>query len=187
MTLMIVGILIFFGVHFFSALFRDARAAIIGKVGENGYKGLYSIVSLAGFILIIIGWSGANASGLYSPPSFMRHIAFLLMLFSIILLVAAYAPAGKIAYAVKHPMLAGVKIWAFAHLLVNGEVRSVILFGAFLVFAVVDRIAVKRREVPVRAAGPIMNDAIVIVIGLIAYAAILFYLHRYIAGVQLVF
>lgn len=186
MTLMIIGMLMFFSAHFFTALFRDARAAVIGKVGENGYKGLYSIVSLAGFILIIIGWSGANASGLYYPPPFMRHIAFLLMLFSIILLVAAYAPAGKIAYAVKHPMLAGVKIWAFAHLLVNGEVRSVILFGVFLMFAVVDRIAVKRRSAPVRAAGPIMNDVIVIIVGLIAYAVVLFYLHRYIAGVPLI-
>lgn len=187
MTLMIVGMLIFFAAHFFSALFRDTRAAVIGKVGENGYKGIYSLISLAGFALIIIGWGSANASGLYYPPPFMRHIAFLLMLFSIILLAAAYAPAGKIAHAVKHPMLAGVKLWAFAHLLVNGEVRSVILFGAFLAFAIVDRIAVKRRNAPVRAAGPVTNDVIAIVAGLIAYAAILFYLHPYIAGVPLVF
>lgn len=177
----------FFGAHFFSALFRGSRAAVIGKLGENGYKGVYSVVSLIGFVLIIVGWSDASVHGLYYPPPFMRHIAYLLMLFSIILLVAAYAPAGKIAHTVKHPMLAGVKLWAFAHLLVNGEVRSVILFGAFLAFAVIDRIAVKRRDAPVRAAGPAMNDAIVIVIGLIAYAAILFYLHRFIAGVQLVF
>ena len=185
--MMIVGMLIFFCAHLFTALFRDARAAIVGKISDNGYKSLYSIVSLAGFALIVIGWGDADARGLYYPPAFMRHIAFLLMLFSIILLVAAYAPAGRIAHAVKHPMLAGVKVWAFAHLLVNGEVRSVILFGAFLAFAVIDRIAVKRRNAPVREAGPLKNDIIAIVVGLAAYAAILFYLHPYIAGVPLVF
>ena len=184
--MMVIGMLIFFGAHFSMALFRGARAAIIGRLGENGYKGAYSLLSLAGFVLIVIGWADADTRGLYYPPAFMRHIAFLLMLFSIILLVAAYAPAGRIAHAVKHPMLAGVKVWAFAHLLVNGEVRSVILFGAFLAFAVVDRIAVKRRNAPIRAAGPVMNDIIAIVIGLAAYAAILFYLHPYIAGVPLV-
>lgn len=184
--LMIIGMLIFFGAHLFTALFRDARAAIIGRLGENGYKGLYSIVSLAGFALIVIGWGDADIRALYSPPAFMRHVSFLLMLFSIILLAAAYAPAGRIAYAVKHPMLAGVKVWAFAHLLVNGEVRSVVLFGAFLAYAVIDRIAVKRRNAPVREAGPVTNDLIAVVIGLIAYAAILFYLHPYIAGVPLV-
>ena len=187
MTLMIAGLLIFFSVHFFGALARGPRARLIAGMGEGGYKILYSILALSGFALIVFGWRDADATLLYNPPYFLRHVNFLLMIFAIVLLVAAYAPAGKIAHAVKHPMLAGVKIWAFAHLLVNGEVRSVLVFGAFLVFAVADRIAVKRRNAPVRPAGPVVNDAIAVIIGLALYGAILFYLHPYIGGVPLVF
>ncbi|VAW06208.1 NnrU family protein, required for expression of nitric oxide and nitrite reductases (Nir and Nor) [hydrothermal vent metagenome] len=112
-------------------------------------------------------------------------MTYALMLIALILLVAAYVPAGRIAAAVKHPMLAAVKIWAFAHLLVNGEVRSVILFGAFLIFAVIARISAKRRGALTRAAGPWRNDGIAIVIGVAAYVGIVVYLHQYIAGVAL--
>ncbi|WDI31283.1 NnrU family protein [Hyphococcus flavus] len=185
MLLFILGLIIFFGAHFFSALARGPRGAMISKIGEGPYKGLYSLISLAGFVLIIFGWRGADASVLYSTPLWMRHVTYLLVLVAFILLAAAYLPAGKIANAVKHPMLAGVKVWAFAHLLVNGEVRSVMLFGAFLAFAVIDRIAVKRREAPVRAAGPVMNDVIAIAVGGVAYVAVALYLHRYIAGIAL--
>ena len=172
MTLMIAGLLIFFSVHFFGALARGPRARLIAGMGEGGYKILYSILALSGFALIVFGWRDADATLLYNPPYFLRHVNFLLMIF---------------AHAVKHPMLAGVKIWAFAHLLVNGEVRSVLVFGAFLVFAVADRIAVKRRNAPVRPAGAVVNDAIAVIIGLALYGAILFYLHPYIGGVPLVF
>jgi uncharacterized membrane protein len=115
----------------------------------------------------------------------MRYVVQLLMLISLIFLASAYAPKGKIAHAAKHPMLLSVKIWAFAHLLVNGEVRSVILFGAFLAYGVLDRIAVKRRGEPVAAAGPAMNDLYSVAIGLAAWLAIYFFLHRYIGGVAL--
>lgn len=185
MTLFLLGLLIFFGAHLFTGLMRGPRAAIIGKIGEMPYKGLYSLVSLAGFILIILDWKTAEASLLYATPAWTRHITYLFMLFAFILLAAAYLPAGKIAAAAKHPMLAGVKLWAFGHLLVNGEVRSVILFGAFLAYAVIDRIAVKRRGDMGRPAGAAMNDVIAIVVGVAAFAAIAFYGHRYIAGVAL--
>ena len=129
MMIFILGLIIFFGAHFFTALMRPQRDALIAKLGAMPFRGLYSLVSLAGFVLIILGWPNADATVLYSPPYFLRHVTFALMAISIILLVAAYAPAGRIAAAVKHPMLAGVKVWAFAHLLSNGEVRSVLLFG----------------------------------------------------------
>jgi len=186
MTLFIVGLIGFLGIHAFAAFARDARQALIGKIGEGPYKGLYSLAALAGFILIIVGWRSADATVLYATPPYFRHVAYLLMLIALILIAAAYAPAGRIAAVVKHPMLAAIKVWALAHLLVNGEVRSVLLFGAFLVFAVADRIAVKRRNAPVRAAGPWRNDLIAIIVGAVAYAGIAFYLHRYIAGVALV-
>ncbi|WP_428409126.1 NnrU family protein [Hyphococcus sp.] len=185
MALFILGLLIFFGAHLFTAFARGLRAALIGKIGEGPYKGLYSVISLAGFILIIIGWRGADTSILYTTPAWTRHIAYLLVLIAFILLAAAYVPAGKIAGAAKHPMLAGVKLWAFAHLLVNGDVRSVILFGAFLAYGVIDRIAVKKRGDMGRAAGPVKNDIIAVIVGALAFAAIAFYGHRYIAGVAL--
>lgn len=185
MMLFILGLIIFFGAHLFTAFARDARGAVISKLGEGPYKGLYSLVSIIGFVLIIMGWRNADAGVLYATPAWMRHIAFALVLIAFVLLAAAYLPAGRIAAATKHPMLAGVKIWAFAHLLVNGEVRSVILFGAFLAYGIADRLAVKRRDAPVRAAGPVKNDVIAIAVGIAAYAAVAFYLHRYIAGVAL--
>lgn len=185
MVLFLTGILIFFAAHFFTASARQARASLVGKLGEGPYKGLYSLVALAGFALIVWGWRSADITPLYNPPSFFRHITYALMLPALILIAAAYAPAGKIAAAVKHPMLAAVKVWAFAHLLSNGDVRSVILFGAFLLFAVVDRVLVKKRGEPTRSAGPVVNDIIAVAAGIIAYAAIFFYLHRFIAGVAL--
>ncbi|GJL91822.1 NnrU family protein [Hyphococcus sp.] len=185
MTLFLLGLFIFFGAHLFTSIAREARAGMISKLGAGPYKGLYSLVSLAGFILIIVGWRGADASALYSPPDAMRHITFLLVPIAFVLLAAAYLPAGKIAAVTKHPMLAGVKIWAFAHLLSNGEVRSVLLFGSFLVYAVIARIAAKRRDAPIRAAGPVMNDLIAVIVGLAVAAIVALYAHRYVAGVAL--
>lgn len=186
MALFILGLIIFFGAHSFTAFARGPRARLVAKLGEGPYKGLYSLASVLGFALIIVGWRGADASVLYSTPPFLRHVTYVLMLTAMVLIVAAYAPKGRIAHAAKHPMLLAVKVWAIAHLLVNGEVRSVLLFGAFLAYAAADRVAVKRRGAPVPAAGPWRNDAAAVVAGAAAFGAILFYLHRYIAGVALV-
>ena len=185
MTLFLLGLIVFFGAHLFTAFARGPRAGLIAKLGAGPYKGLYSLVSLAGFILIIVGWRTADASILYATPAWTRHVTYILVLIAFIVLASAYVPAGKIAAAVKHPMLAGVKLWAFAHLLVNGEVRSVLLFGAFLAYAVIDRIAVKKRGEAGRAAGPVKNDIIAVAAGVLAFAAVALYGHRYIAGVAL--
>ena len=185
MTVFFLGLIIFFGSHLWTAFARGPREALIRKLGAGPYKGLYSLVAAAGFALIIIGWRSADVSLLYAPPSWARDITYALMLIALICLAAAYLPKGRIAASLKHPMLAGVKIWAAAHLLVNGEVRSVILFGAFLVYAVVDRIAVKKRGEPTPAAGPLLNDVIAVGAGAAAWAGIFFYAHRFIAGVAL--
>lgn len=185
MTLFILGLIIFFGSHLWTACARGGRERLIAKLGAGPYRGLYSLVSIAGFALIVIGWRGADASVVYAPPAFLKHITYLFVFLALILLAAAYLPAGKIAAAAKHPMLAGVKLWAFGHLLSNGEVRSLILFGAFLAFGVVDRIVVIKRNEPTRAAGPAGNDLVAVAIGAGAFAAIYFFLHRYIAGVDL--
>lgn len=185
MTVFFLGLIIFFGSHLWTAFARGPREALIRKLGAGPYKGLYSLVAAAGFALIIIGWRSADVSLLYAPPSWARHITYALMLIALICLAAAYLPKGRIAASLKHPMLAGVKIWASAHLLVNGEVRSVILFGAFLAYAVIDRIAVKKRGEPTPAAGPLLNDVIAVGAGAAAWAGIFFYAHRFIAGVAL--
>ena len=185
MTLFVLGLAVFFSGHLWTALAREQRAALIKKVGAGPFKGMYSLVALAGFAMIVIGWRGADASAVYSPPAYLRHVTYLLVLIAFICLASAYLPKGKIAAAVKHPMLAGVKLWAFGHLLSNGEVRSILLFGSFLAFAVIDRIVVKRRNEPTPTAGPFANDLIAIAVGAGAWAAVYFFLHRYIAGVPL--
>lgn len=185
MALFILGLIIFFGTHLWTALARKGREGLIKRLGAGPYKGLYSLAAIAGFALIVIGWRGADASIVYSPPAYLKHVTYLLVFLALVLLAAAYLPKGRIAAAVKHPMLAGVKLWAFGHLLSNGEVRSLILFGAFLAYAVIDRIVVKKRNEPTPKAGPIANDAIAAAVGAGAWAAIYFFLHPFIAGVSL--
>lgn len=185
MTIFILGLIVFFATHLWTGLARGPRDALKAKLGDLPYRGLYSIVAAAGLALIIIGWRTADATALYTPPAWTRQVTYLLMLLALIALVATYLPKGRIAPALKHPMLAGLKLWAFAHLLANGEVRSVILFGAFLVYGVIDRIAAKRRGAPVPAAGPVVNDLIVIAVGVAVWVGIFFFAHRYIAGVAL--
>ena len=182
------GVLVFFATHYFSAFRRRDGSGLVKSLGPGPYKGLYSLLTIAGFVALI--WGYANLKPwitLAEPPDFMRHIAMTLMLPAIILLVAAYVPAGFMKKTVKHPMLAAVKIWALAHLLVNWDVGSLILFGSFLLFGVVDRIAVKRRgDVGAAAATPnIMGDLISLVVGLAVYGLLVFELHYILFGIDL--
>ena len=147
MMLMLVGLTIFMATHVFTTM-RERRGDLIVAIGEVRYKALYSIVALFGFALIVKGYGDYRAAGMipvWSPPLGLRHLVVLLMWPSFVFLVAAYAPAGKLKRMVKHPMLLAVKIWAFAHLLANGDLGSMILFGAFLAYGVFDLIAVKKR------------------------------------------
>lgn len=186
MALFVLGLIVFFLPHLYTAFARDARAAMVGRLGEGPYKGLYSLVSLAGLALLVYGWGPAGdafPTPIYVTNFALVHVVYLLMFVALVLLVAAYLPAGRIAAGVKHPMLAGVKTWAFAHLLVNGDVRSLLLFGSFLAYGVVDRIAVKRRGAPTREAGPWTNDLAAVAVGVVAWVAIVLFLHPHIAGV----
>jgi uncharacterized membrane protein len=189
MLQLILGLAIFLGIHSISIIAPAARDRWAAAMGANAWRGLYSIVSLAGFLLLIYGYGLARQSPLvlYAPPPWTRHVAFLLMLPVFPLLFAAYLP-GRIKSAVKHPMLAAVKIWAFAHLLANGMQADVLLFGAFLAWAVVDRISLKRRVArPVKGApASPWNDAIAVIGGLVVYGATLFWLHRVLVGMPLV-
>lgn len=188
LLILLAGLAVFLGMHAFITL-RDRRAALIAQIGEGPYKALFSIVSALGLALIVYGFALYRASGwtdVWHPPRWTRHVADLLMWPAVIMILAAYAP-GHIKRTLKHPMLAGVKLWAFAHLLANGDLGSIILFGSFLAWAVYDRIAVKRRE-PQDAAAPAAplswgNDVAAVVVGTLVYLALGFVFHPVVIGV----
>jgi uncharacterized membrane protein len=158
-------------------------------MGLNAWKGVYSVVAIAGFVLIVWGYGQARGAPVivFSPPVWTKHVAALLTIPAFILLAAAYVPGTRIKRAVGHPMVAGVKTWAFAHLLANGTLADIVLFGTFLAWAIADYIAARRRD---RAAGtvyvvgPITRDVAAVVVGLVAWAAFAFWLHAVLIGVR---
>ena len=187
MSLLVLGLVLFLGIHSVSIIAPAWRDAQVAQRGEKAWKGLYTLLSLAGFALMVYGYGLARQSPtvLYSPPAAMRHIAFLLMLPVFPLLFASNLP-GRIKTAAKHPMLLATKLWAVSHLLANGTLHDVLLFGAFLAWAVADRISVKRRPVrptPGLPARPV-NDVIVVVGGLALYVVFLLWGHRWLIGVS---
>jgi len=184
-TLLIAGLIVFIAIHLVPTM-PAHRAALIARFGENGYKGLFSLVSLLGLVLIVWGYGQYRAGGyipLWNPPRGMNHLAVTLMWFSFVALAAAYSPAGMIKGVLKHPMLVAVKIWALAHLLANGDLGSIILFATLLAYAVYDRISVKKRGDAGAAKQPFgTGDIIALGIGTVAWGAMIF-LHRSIIGV----
>lgn len=192
MLVLILGIIVFLGVHSVRIVAPQWRLAKIEQWGENKWKGLYSVLSLAGFFLLVWGYGLArpDAPILYEPPVFMKHIAGLLMLFAAIFLGVFIAKPGRMKPALKHPMLIAIKTWALAHLLANGDLASLILFLSFLAWAVADRIAIKRQEraglisSPNIVAGPVSNDIIAVIIGVVLYGLFVWKLHALLIGVQ---
>jgi uncharacterized membrane protein len=188
MTLLLLGLALFLGVHSTRIVAEGWRTATIARVGEKPWKVIYSLLSIAGFVLLVIGYGAARQSPvvLFAPPIWTRHLAALLTIPAFVLLVAAYVPGNAIKRAIGHPMMAGVKIWALAHLLANGTLADVLLFGTFLAWAVLGFIAARRRD---RAAGttypagPGSRTAITVVVGLVAWAVFAFALHRPLIGV----
>ncbi len=179
MTLLILGLILFLGWHLLPTR-PDLRARLVARLGEGPYKGLFSLVSIAAFVLLVWGYRAAPFVPVWDPPVWMRHLTLLLMVLAAILMVAAYVP-GRIKAKLKHPFLTSVKTWAVAHLLANGDLASILLFGSFLAYAVYDRISVKGRQerglVTVAASGPVRNDVIAVVGGLVVYVVIAFWLH----------
>ena len=191
MLLLILGLVLFLGIHSVSIVSPDGRNRLAQQMGEGPWKGLYSLVSLAGFVLIVIGYGATREAPvlLYTLPNGFRHLAALLMLPVFVLLLAAYLP-GRIQRAAKHPMLLAVKLWALAHLLANCTLADVLLFGGFLAWAVVDRISVKKRAAGGRLRpGPVLpgskaNDAIALVGGLAIYVLFVVWAHAWLIGVR---
>lgn len=188
MTYLTLGVILFLTVHSVRLFANDWRTRTIERVGALPWKGIYSLLSIAGFVLLVWGYGQARMGSmvLYDPPVFMRHVTGLLMLVSLVLIAAAYVPGNHIKAALGHPMLLGVKLWAFAHLLSNGRLADVILFGAFLAWAVVDFIAARRRDRAagtVYAAGQVTRTVLTVLAGAGAWAALVFGLHLWLIGV----
>lgn len=185
MAILILGIVVFLGVHSVRIVAPQFRDGVIAQRGLGPWKGVYSLVALVGLVLIVWGYGMARQTApiLYDPPLWTRHLNLLLMFFAFVALMASQFPAGRIAAALKHPMLVAVKIWAFGHLLANGDLAALFLFGAFLAWAVADRISVKRRGDLGPPPGPLKWDVAAIAAGLALYLATLFWLHEWLIGV----
>jgi uncharacterized membrane protein len=189
MTLLILGLVIFLGVHSTRIVAEGWRTQMLARLGDNGWKGVYSVLSLVGFVAIIYGYGQArlDPSVLWGSPTWVRHVASLLTLLAFVLLAAAYVPGNGIKARLHHPMVLGVKVWALAHLLANNTVADLLLFGSFLVWAVLSFRAARGRD---RAAGRVYPPGkpaatvIAVVAGLLAWAFFAFWAHQAWIGVN---
>jgi uncharacterized membrane protein len=187
LAIMILGLVVFLGSHVFVSM-RPQRAAVVARLGELAYKGLFSLVSVVGIILIGWGFARYRSMGyidIWLPPAWTRHVTLVLVWPAIICIVAAYIP-GDIKRILKHPMLVGVKLWAVAHLISNGDLGSIILFGSVLAWAVYDRITLKRRSDPGAPPIPVggrRNDFFAVALGTILYFVLGFWFHPWVIGI----
>ncbi|WP_404369081.1 NnrU family protein [Marinobacter sp.] len=186
MSLLIAGVVLFFAVHSISIVNEPWRHRMVEQHGKLRFKAVYSLIALAGLVLMIKGYGMARLDPtiIYTPPAWLGHLAMILLLPVFPLLVATYFP-GRISRAVKNPMLIAVKLWALGHLLANGALADVILFGSFLAWAVADRISLKFRSPQSHPAIPegSANDAIAVITGLGLYLAFVLWLHQWLIGV----
>lgn len=188
MSLLVIGLLLFLGAHSAGIFAEPWRRHTIARIGLGAWKAAYSLVSIAGFVLIVLGWQAARTAPevLWVAPLWMKHAAALFSLLAFILVAAAYVPGNAIKAAVGHPMVAGVKLWALVHLIVNGSLAGVVLFGSFLAWAIVDYIVSRRRdrrEGITYSRGPASRTLITVAVGVIAWAVFAFWLHSVLIGI----
>ena len=189
MVWLVVGLLLFLGAHSVRIVADGWRSATIARLGEGAWKGLYTLVSIAGFVLIVWGFGQARMTTpqLWAPPIGMRHLASLLTLLAFVLLAAAYVPRNHLKARLHHPMVLAEKTWALAHLLSNGSLADVLLFGSFLLWAVLDFRAARQRDRAsgtVYAAGTATGTIITVVVGLVGWALFAFWLHGLLIGIR---
>lgn len=185
MTLLILGVLLFTLIHWFPALMPEQRSGLLARLG-NPYKGLFALGIVASIVLIVLGWRSTVANPVYDTPAWGRHVPFALMPIAIWLLSSTHSRA-RIRRVIRHPMLLGVLVWAVAHLLANGDIRSVILFGGMAVWAIGSIVLINRRDgawVKPDIAATVASDIRSVVIVLVVYAALMA-LHKHFAGVAL--
>lgn len=185
MAILVAGLVIFFAVHcvrIVAPAFRDRQIA----ANEGRWKGLYSLASLVGFALIVWGWIvfRPEAPEVYTPPDWGRHVTILLVLLAFIMLPTAYQPPGRIRTWLQHPFLTAIILWSLGHLFANGDLASVLLFGSFLLYGIVDRIAAARRPTPAPVYQGPRGDIVGIVVGLVLFAVFVLGLHAFLFGVS---
>ncbi len=188
MTLLILGLVLFLGPHSVRIFADGWRTAMRARLGDNAWKGAYSLISLAGFVMLCYGYGQARLGPtvLWASPIWTRHLAALLLLPSFVFIVAAYVPGNAIKARLKHPMVLGVKVWALAHLLANNTLADLLLFGGFLVWAVLDYRSSRQRDAAtgtVYPPGRLVPTLVTVVTGLVAYAVFAFWAHRALIGV----
>lgn len=189
MVYLIAGLVVFLGAHSLRIFAEDWRTQMIAKVGEKPFKGIYSLVSLAGFVLLVWGFGVAREAPLviWTPPVAMRHLAVLLTLVAFVFLAASYGMPNAIKARVHHPMVLAVKTWALAHLLANGTLAHMVLFGSFLAWAVLDFIASRKRDRKngtTYPAGTVKGTVLAVVLGIAAWTVFAFWLHGLWIGVK---
>jgi uncharacterized membrane protein len=189
MTLLVAGLVVFLGAHSLRIFADGWRNAQLARLGEKRWKGLFALVSLVGLVLIVYGFGLARQSPvvLYAPPTWTRHVAALLMLPAFVLIVAGNLRGTRMKAALGHPMVLGTKVWAFGHLLANGTLADVVLFGSFLVWAIADYASARRRDRlagVVYPAGAWSRDLLAVVIGVVAWVVFGFWLHGWLIGVR---
>jgi uncharacterized membrane protein len=184
--ILILGLILFLGIHSIRVVAPAGRDAMIGRMGEGPFKGLYSIVSLIGFVLIVWGFAltAGEPTFLYAPPFWLRHVTELVMLVALILAIASGMPASHIQQAVRNPLLIATILWAGAHLFVNGTVGTTVLFGAFLVWAVVVLVAQRSQPAAARPAASWRFDVIAVVVGAVLYGLLVWRAHLWLFGVS---
>ncbi|WP_040489472.1 NnrU family protein [Fulvimarina pelagi] len=187
MSWLIAGLIIFIGMHSIRIVGEAPREALIGRIGEMAYKGTYGLVSLVGLILIGQGYreAQATAGALYTPSESLSHLALVLVPIAFVLAAAAYVPAGHIKRLARHPMVLGVAFWAGGHLIANGMLADVVLFGSLLAWAVLDYLAAVRRNAHPVASSEVSlkGDVIAVVVGFVATIAFVLWLHQWLFGV----
>lgn len=191
MTWLVLGLVLFLGVHSVRIVAEGWRAALVARLGAQGWKGAYSLLSAAGLALIVIGFGAAreNPVPLWAPPLGARHVAALLNLAALVMVVAAYVPRNHIQAKLGHPMILGVKVWAFAHLIANQTLADAVLFGSFLVWALFDYRAARQRDAAagaaaVRAAPTLAGTAATVLVGAATWVFLAFWAHGAWFGVQ---
>lgn len=189
MTLLILGLILFLGVHSTRIVAEGWRSAQVAKLGPNGWKGVYSVASILGFVLIVYGFGLARQAPtfLWTVPTGLKHVASLLTLVAFVFLAAAYVPRNGIKARLHHPMILGVKTWALAHLVSNNTLADLLLFGSFLIWALIDFVLLRRREADdggTRPAAGVARDLQVLFAGVAGWAAFAFWLHGPLIGVR---
>jgi uncharacterized membrane protein len=188
MSMLILGLVVFLGLHSLRIVADDWRRQQMARFGEGPWKGLYSLISIAGFVLLIWGFGLARQQPVlvWVPPNALRHANALFALVAFVLVVAAYVPRNHLKAALGHPMFAGITVWALGHLLASGMLHDVVLFGAFLVWAIAGFTVSRRRDRRAGVtypAGTALGDVLTVVIGVAAWAAFAFWLHARWIGV----